>query len=194
MDNETITIRKENLLAAYDTASQLGADSTIKVLVALFGEDAFSPRDITERVKTFDEACRELGDEHPLVSEWRLGEDLSPDLEAYLRLRIVCAALNEGWQPRFTRDETRYYPWFFIYTSEEMFNMADDVKRRMGVMPLDGYVTEFAGIGYAYSADVPSNSNVHFGSRLCLRSERLAEYCGKQFIGLWADLNLVRRR
>lgn len=40
------------------------------------------PKDVTERIKTFEDACHELGESHPLVKEWQMcGQNLSPDLE-----------------------------------------------------------------------------------------------------------------
>ena len=36
-----------------------------------------------------------------------------------------------------------------------------------------------------YSNAAPSHTNANFGSRLCLKSEELADYCGKQFIEIW---------
>lgn len=194
MNNETIEIKKSNVLAAYETARETGAGSTMKVLEAMFGEDIFKPKDITERVKTFDDAMMILGEEHPLVMEWHLGENLSPDLEAYLQLRIIVAALNEGWEPQFTEDEERYYPWCWLYTKKEIEQMGEDKRKERNMVSTVGYQTEYAGFAYAYSNIAPSNASAYFGSRLCLKNEALAVYCGKQFIDLWVDFNLVRRR
>lgn len=65
-------------------------------------------RPVTERIKTFDDACNELGDEHPLVTQYRLiygaykNDPVTEDLIAYLKLRIITAALNEGCGSRLT--------------------------------------------------------------------------------------------
>lgn len=193
MNKETIEIKKDNLLAAYETARETGAGSTMKVLEALFGEDMFKPKDITERVKTFDDAMMILGEEHPLVREWHLGENLFPDLEAYLQLRVICAALNEGWDPKFYEGETRYYPWCLLYTKEEIDKIGEAEAHKRNIVSTDGYQTEFAGFGFAYSLLAPSAASSVFGSRLCLKSGALAEYCGKQFINLWADFLLIRK-
>lgn len=107
-------IKKENVLAAYETARKAGADSTMKVLESLFGEETFKPKDVTERIKTFEDACQELGEEHPFVVAYRAVEDIDEcgeDIEAYLKLRIIVAALNEGWTPKLKEDEILYYPW-----------------------------------------------------------------------------------
>lgn len=186
-------VKKENVLAAYETARKAGADSTMKVLEALFGKDTFKPKDITERIKTFEDACRELGNDHPLVCQYNAIDDVDVNLNAYLKLRIICAALNEGWEPQFTEDEWRYYSWFWLYTQEEIDNMDEEEKQDRHLISTGDYQTGYAGFAFANSNSAPSNTSAHFGSRLCLKSDALATYCGKQFIELWADFNLIRR-
>ena len=187
-------IKKENVLAAYETARETGAGSTMKVLEALFGEDTFKPKDVTERIKTFEDACRELGKSHPLVCQYNAIDDVDTNLNAYLKLRIICAALNEGWKPKFTEDEVRWFPWFWLYTQDEINNMDEQEKQDRHLISTGDYETEYAGFASASSLNAPSNSVASLGSRLCLKSEALAVYCGKQFINLWADFNLVRLR
>lgn len=192
-------IKKENVLAAYETARETGADSTMKVLEALFGEDTFKPKDVTERIKTFEDACRELGMEHPFVAAynaWIMNEEFDDQLDilAYLKLRIICAALNDGWEPKFTEDEVRWFPWFWLYTAQEIEDMDEQEKQERHLISTGDYETGYAGFAYASSGSAPSATASNVGSRLCLKSEALAVYCGKQFIDLWADFNLVRRR
>lgn len=187
-------VKKENVLAAYETAREAGADSTMKVLEALFGKETFKPQDVTERVKTFEDACRELGKSHPLVCQYNAIDDVDTNLNAYLKLRIICAALNEGWEPKFTEDEVRWYPWFWLYTQDEINGMDEQKKKDRHLISTGDYETGYAGFAFASSINAPSDTNAYIGSRLCLKSEALAVYCGKQFIDLWADFNLVRRR
>lgn len=196
-------VKKENVLAAYETAREAGADSTMKVLEALFGKEVFKPKDITERIKTFEDACKELGEGHPFVrayTSWIEHEDLDDqfDILAYMKLRIICAALNEGWQPEFLKEECRYYPWFLLYTRDEIERMDEQQKQYRNFMFTGDYITDYAGfaytIAYTLSNYAPSYMDSNLGSRLCLKSEALADYCGKQFTNLWADFNLVRRR
>ena len=188
-------IKIGNVKAAFYTADESGK----KLLLALFPElssetaQKADNRPVRERIKTFEDAMLELGEEHPFVKEWHLGENLSPELEAYLQLRVICAALNEGWEPKFTEDEARWYPWFWLYTQDEINNMDEQEKQDRHLISTGDYETGYAGFAYAGSGDAPSYSNTNFGSRLCLKSEALAVYCGKQFIDLWADFNLVCR-
>lgn len=186
-------VKKENVLAAYETARKAGADSTMKVLEALFGEDTFKPKDITERIKTFGDACRELGKSHPLVCQYYAIDDVDTNLNAYLKLRIICAALNEGWEPQFTEDEVRWYPWFWLYTQAEIDNMNEEEKQYRHLISTGDYQTGYAGFASAYSIAAPSATYASVGSRLCFKRDALAVYCGKQFIELWADFNLIRR-
>ena len=166
----------------------------MKVLEALFGKDTFKPKDVTERIKTFEDACRELGIEADKWIQDRKDLGFEPDVIAYMKLRIICAALNEDWKPQFTEDEWRYYPWFWLYTQDEINDMDEQEKQDRHLIPTGDYGTGSAGFAFAYSSDSPSGSISYFGSRLCLKSEALAVYCGKQFIDLWADFILVRRR
>ena len=167
---EVIEVKRDDLRELYQVLTNYPAISKEQVqneMHKVFGEDTFKPKDIMERVKTFEDACRELGEEHPFVRSYNgytnnIHENNKNDTDilAYLKLRIICAALNEGWEPQFTEDEWRYYPWFWLYTQKS----------------------------YA-----PSHSNASFGSRLCLKSDTLAVYCGKQFINIWADFCLIRK-
>ena len=195
-------IKKENVLAAYETARKAGADSTMKVLEQLFGEETFKPKDITERIKTFEDACRELGPNHPLVLQYEFNYNAeggwndnadTRDFSAYLKLRIICAALNEGWTPELKEDEILYYPWHWLYTQDEIDNMDEDERKERRMMQTGDYATGYAGFAAAASHYAHSYTLAHFGSRLCLKSSELASYCGKQFIGIWADFRLIRR-
>lgn len=192
-------INIENAKAAFNTADENVKQVLLALLPELKEETAQKAdnRPITERVKTFEDACRVLGDNHQFVSEWSVVSEItniSPDLRAFFKLRIICAALNEGWEPRFTDDEWRYYPWLLLWTEEELSEKSEEWKTDRHLISTGDYQTEdFAGLAYARSAYAPSIAFAYFGSRLCLKSDTLAVYCGKQFISLWADFFLIRR-
>lgn len=194
---EVIEVKRDDLRELYQVLTNYPAISKEQVqneMHKVFGEDTFKPKDITERVKTFEDACRELGEEHKLVQEWLYWEgNCSEDLAAYLKLRIICAALNEGWEPQFTEDEWRYYPWFWLYTQKEIKDMDEDEKTDRRLMSTGDYQTGYAGLAFALSSNAPSLASAIFGSRLCLKSDTLAVYCGKQFINIWADFCLIRK-
>lgn len=67
---------------------------------------------ITERIKTFEDAvewCKK-NRKDKILHEWFIVGPSSRDLEAYLKLRIITIALNEGWEP--TEDSCRYTGYF----------------------------------------------------------------------------------
>lgn len=201
-NNTSMEIKKENVLAALNTAS----DSAKEVILALFPElkektaQKADNRPVTERIKTFEDACRELGEDHPFVRSYNgyannIHEDNKNDTDilAYLKLRIICAALNEGWEPQFSEDEWRYYPWNILWTEEELSEKSDEWKTDRHLISTGEYQTDYAGLAFASSNNAPSTPNAHIGSRLCLKSDTLAVYCGKQFINIWADFCLIRK-
>ncbi|WP_373244220.1 hypothetical protein [Bacteroides xylanisolvens] len=196
MNSEIIEVKRDDLRELYQVLTNYPAISKEQVkneMHKVFGEDTFKPKDIMERVKTFKDACRELGlDSEDLEQKWG-DNNLMPDEIAYQKLRIICAALNEGWEPQFTEDEWRYYPWFWLYTQEEINDMDEDEKTNRRLMSTGDYQTGYAGLASADSDIAPSISNTHIGSRLCLKSDTLAVYCGKQFINIWADYILIRK-
>lgn len=195
-------IKRENIMKAYMASD----DNAKKMLRELFPEIDFEAekRPITERIKTFEDARRELGYHNPFVVAYNTIQDCTyveeevgnaQDLIAYLKLRIICAALNEGWEPQFTENEWRWYPWHFLWTAEELADKDEEWKRSHALIDTGDYQQEgYAGFAYGNSFRYPSYSDATVGSRLCLKDEALADYCGKQFIELWADFCLIRRK
>ena len=187
-------IKKEDAIAAYNAADE----NTRRLLLSLVPElkEAVKPKDITERVKTFEDACDILGEEHPFVCAYYYIKDVDEcynDIAAFVKLRIVCAALNEGWKPQFTENEWRWYPWFTLWTEEELSEKSDEWKAHRHVISTCDYAGYYAGFACARSSYAPSGITANIDSHLCLKSEALATYCGKQFIELWADFNLIRK-
>lgn len=153
--------------------------------------DAMRP--ITERVKTFEDACNELGEENVLVQAYRTEEfntsgnqkDVS-DVVAYLKLRIIVAALNEGWQPTFSDDEYLYYPWFVFYTKEKLDAVGEEERSRV-LGRLYYSANARAYVAYSYTRFASSNSRPTTGGPLCFKNRELAEYAGQQFLAIYAD-------
>ena len=192
-------IKIENAKAALETADE----SVKKVLLALLPElnkeeaQTAAKRPIEERIKTFEDACRELGTVHPFVLAYQNTNLRDPevaeanrDILAYMKLRIIAAALNECWEPEFTEDEWRWYPWFTLWAEEELSEKSDEWKADRHLISTGDYSEDYAGFAYAGSYRAPSSALTDVGSRLCFKSKALATYCGKQFISLWADFNL----
>lgn len=182
---EVIEVKRDDLRELYQVLTNYPAISKEQVqneMHKVFGEDTFKPKDIMERVKTFEDACRELGEEHPFVRSYNgytnnIHENNKNDTDilAYLKLRIICAALNEGWEPQFTEDEWRYYPWFWLYTQKEINDMDEDEKNRP---PLN------------VNRRI---SNRLCGSRLCVFELRPLDYeCGYRFSPLLKERHARR--
>ena len=152
-------------------------------------------RPITERVKTFEDACKELGEDHKLVQQFKaIQEAIAEDKEAtaYFKLGIITAALNEGWEPDFTNDdEYRYYPYLCIWTKEGLEDKdeawKDEHNLQMWIGGGNSYVGANCGLASAVSNNAWSYANACFSARLTYKTEELAIYSGKQFTELWTN-------
>lgn len=192
MNNETLNINKENVLNAYGSAT----DEQKAMLEIIFGKDTFKSKDITERIKTFEDACKELGSDHPLVLAYQntnlrdaeVAND-NKDIIAYMKLRIIVAALNEGWEPQFIPGEYRWFPYFVLYTKDEIDEMDEKTRARV-VFRSNNNASAIGGVSYAYSNYDSAYVYASIGSRLAFKTDDLAEYAGKQFIEIYADFML----
>lgn len=154
-------------------------------------------RPVTERIKTFEDACRELGDAHPFVQHYRTYEaqmhgnlvDMD-DIAAYLKARIIVAALNEGWTPKFEKGEWRYAPWYSLLTNEEIEELDEDEKQNVCrvVGRSSSYASAYGGLVDSYASYVSTSSYTGSGSRLAFKTSDLAKYAGKQFIEIFGVL------
>lgn len=193
-------VQEKNIIAAFEVADENGKALLKNLFPDIDLERRIDNRPVTERIKTFEDALNELGEDNFLVMHytayinadtgWIGGDE---DLLAFLKLRIICAALNEGWEPKFTQDEERWYPWHWLYTESEIGDMATEEQHERCMTDTGDYVTEYAGFADSHSLSSPSHSLTSIGSRLCLKNRELAAYCGTQFIRLWADFKLIRK-
>lgn len=156
----TLQISEKKAMELYKN----GSDELKTVLEESFGKEFFQ-RKITDRIKTYEDACAELGiyslDEAKLMDFGLTKHDI-----AYQKLATVVKALNEDWTPDVCDSSVyRWYPWFKTNGSPSSF--AFDVS-------------------YYAAASALAGS----GSRLCLKSNELSDYCGKQFIDLWKQFIL----
>lgn len=150
-------------------------------------------QDVTERIKTFADACRELSSDHPFVKAYdgyvshiHRHNMNDYDLVAYLQLRIITAALNEGWEPQFTSGERRWYFGYDLITKELYDKLLAEDKSR--VVYHSGYNADSYGdASFAIVNYDSSYTNAGIGSRLAFKSEKLAAYAGRQFAEIYAD-------
>lgn len=193
-----IEITVENAQNAYRNASADGKE----LLEHLLGKEIFIPKDVKERIKTFDDARNELnrmaegGDETAAIIladyESNACNIKNPQTLAYMKLAIIAYALNEGWEPKFTTDEYRYYPWFSLYTQNEIDEMDEEEKGRV-VGRSSHYANAVAGVAYSSTGSAASYSGPHVGGRLCFKTRELAEYAGKQFLAIYADFMMFTK-
>lgn len=185
---DKVSIKKEYVLNAYKHASE----EQKALLENMFGKDVFQPKNIMERVKTFEDACAILGENHTLVKEyWGVVYNnivITKNLIAYLKLRIICAALNEEWKPTFSDGECRYYPWFYIYNQNEYEKLNKDEKKKCRVVGRQSYdAYAFGGVVCSSAHFSTSYSYSYHGTLIVFKTRELAEYCEKQFIDIWSD-------
>lgn len=143
-------------------------------------------KDVRKRIKTFEDACHEIGIDAEAWNRDKISLGLEPDVLAFLKLRIIVKALNEGWEPRFTEDECRYYPWFILYTGEE-YNKLDEEEKSRVVCRSSNYANALGGVSCAYANSDSSYASASVGVRLAFKTSELAAYCGRQFLDIWAD-------
>lgn len=143
-------------------------------------------KDVRKRIKTFEDACHEIGIDAEAWNRDKISLGLEPDVLAFLKLRIIVKALNEGWEPRFTEDECRYYPWFILYTGEE-YNKLDEEEKSRVVFRSYYNAGALGGVSFAYAGYDSSYTDAYIGVRLAFKTSELAAYCGRQFLDIWAD-------
>lgn len=157
---------------------------------------------VTERIKTFNDALNALGYNHVLVKQYIAIRDMmtkegtisdkeSCDIVSYLACRIICAALNEGWENPQDCKTTVYYVWYYLYdhkpTKGELCSdeVPTDVDMSLYGLP--------AGLAFSYSYYAPSGTSANIGSRLCFKTRDLAIYAAKQFADIFLDFLLIRK-
>jgi hypothetical protein len=122
--------------------------------------------DITERIRTFADACKELGlDPENLPIVEHLPEKDRTSIIAYYKLIIITHALNEGWEPDVS-DHSQYKYWNWFYSARDRI--------------AEGYYE--TGIGYS-----PFPVYTNLGSRLCFKKRELAVYASSQFKDLYFE-------
>lgn len=158
----TLQIKQDSLLVAFRNAGKEGK----QVLSDLFGKQVALYDNITDRVKSFEDACQVLGISTNVPEVKGLPRKHQKAIIANYKLIVIAEALNEGWKPNWQdSDECKYYPWF------DMSNPA--------------------GVGYSTTNLTASDTLAHIGSRLCLKNRELAIYFGQTFTDLFNDSLLL---
>ena len=156
------------------------------------------PKDVTERIKTIYDAVNELAqragngdcEAKQLIEEYNCytSKETSTDLLAYLKLRIITAALNEGWTPQFTENERRWYSYFTLWTEDELKDKSDEWKDDHKLLLWGGDADNgtycVSSCSYSYYGWTYADAN--FGSRLAYKTEALATFAGLTFAPVYA--------
>ena len=95
-------------------------------------------------------------------------DNIFKDEIAYVKLKLIAEALNEGWTPDWSNGEwDKWHPWFKMDDSSSAGRFS------------------FYGAGNLHSVSI-------VGSRLCFKSKDLATYAGTQFLDIYKDFFTVK--
>lgn len=165
--NENLQGRYDNVEEAQDTVKKLTEDEGNGSIFDYFYKEE-DYEEITDRVKTYEDACKVLGVE-PINEQNAKAQGFRSDEIARRKLETIAAALNEGWKPDWNNtDQYKYYPYFYIQGNAKGKGSA--------------------GLSCASANYSASNTNALFGSRLCFYASRLARYAGNQFTDLYEQI------
>ena len=113
---------------------------------------------------------------------------------AYIKLYTIARALNNDPDfPRFTKDEYRYTPWFYLYNQKEIDEMDEEDRNRLVLWGGSAYNGAYCGFASASSTNAWSYSFATLGSRLAVKSSEIAIYFGEQFKELWKDFLIGKK-
>lgn len=114
-------------------------------------------------------------------------------------MSIIVKALNEDDKfPYFTKDEWRYYPYFWLYTKDEYEKMNAKDREKISRVLFRSYYSAYSygGVASAVARYDASIADSYVGARLAFRNKELALYAGKQFIDLYVkhlfDADIVK--
>ena len=178
MDSKKIEISKVELQKLFETLThypQISKEQVESEMKKMFGEEVFKSN-VMDRVKTFEDACRELNIDPVKWLEENETNKMDAHVLAYLKLCIIAKALRGSWKPNWANtDEWKYYPWFKIVPA--VVGSADNGSK-LGVSVLNSLL-------------VASDSNADYGGALASETEEIAIYFGKQFAEIWKEYLLA---
>lgn len=139
-------------------------------------------------IKTFEDACKRLGIpvESLIVESCGVASAYDAANALYKLLVIQKAMNNDKWRDE---DGWSYYPYWVLYSKEEMERMSEEEKQRKGIKQLlscaDANGAESAGVRCAVANRRGANTGTYYGFPLCFNSEEAALYAAKQFEDLF---------
>lgn len=183
-------LTEEQVKAAFQAAE---SGNVKDVLTAMFPDVAKEltkkkpSLDDYETITSYEDACEALG--HAPVDFDMLWPNLPKHIIALMKLETISRALwGRNWEPKPNAEGEKlfYWPWFYLWTKEEMDILSDDRKGALLSAGADnGASAGFGCLGAYYRS---SNSNAYGGFRLCQETEEKARYFGsRHFVKLWAE-------
>lgn len=167
-DQETELIGRFNTLKeAQEKVIELAKEDE-DTTVFDFYTDEQEYEEITDRVKSYADACKVLGIE-PMNEQNMKAQGFRPDEIARRKLETITEALNEGWKPDWNNtDQYKYYPYFYI---------RENAKAKAA-----------AGLSFAITYNAASYTYANIGSRLCFHDSDTARYAGNTFTELYEQI------
>ena len=170
--NETLVGRYDSKANAQEKVMDMVEEDSVSVFNFRIEEREY--KDITNRVKSYADACKVLGIE-PMDEDSMKAQGFRPDEIARRQLETITEALNEGWKPNWAdTDEYKFYPWFYIEVSE--------------VQTEGAFRSSYAGLSYADTYYAASCAYSSIGSRLCFHDSDTARYAGRTFTDLYEQI------
>ena len=170
--NETLVGRYNSKADAQEKVMDMVEEDSVSVFNFRIEEREYE--DITNRVKSYADACKVLGIE-PMDEDSMKAQGFRPDEIARRQLETITEALNEGWKPNWADDdEYKYYPYFYIEVSE--------------VQTEDDTYGANAGLSCANASNAATGTTANIGSRLCFHDRETARYAGRTFTDLYAQI------
>lgn len=139
-------------------------------------------------IKTFEDACKKLGIMKIPSFINSLGDTEScSQANALYKLLIIQKAMNNNvWRDK---DGWSYYPYWVLYSKEEMERMSEEEKQRRDIKQLLSCAgandTESAGVRCAYGSNRGADTSTYYGFPLCYNSKEAVLYAAKQFEDLF---------
>ena len=170
--NETLVGRYDSKANAQEKVMDMVEEDSVSVFNFRIEEREYE--DITNRVKSYADACKVLGIE-PMDEDSMKAQGFRPDEIARRQLETITEALNEGWKPNWAdTDEYKFYPWFYIEVNE--------------VQTGGAYDGAYAGLSCAYTHGAAASTLTYIGSRLCFHDSDTARYAGRTFTDLYEQI------
>ena len=172
--NETLVGRYNSKADAQERAMEIVEEDSVSIFNFRVEEREYE--DITNRVKSYADACKVLGIE-PMDEDSMKAHGFRKDEIARRKLETITEALNEGWKPNWAdTNEYKYYPWFYIEVDEKQTKDGNTYGASNGAS---------AGLSCANTYDAATYTHAYIGSRLCFHDSDTARYAGRTFTDLY---------